>query len=239
MLSIIHTAIITLHILAGITALLVAPVAMIVHKGGTAHRRWGKVYFWAMFAICLSAVGMLFFRFNPFLAGVTALSFYSALTGYRVLYRKRALAGAAPIFDRMAAWLALAAGMGLTGWGINALINPPAGFGLTFAILPLVFGIFVFNQGLVDLRLFRTPPVDRQWWWYYHMERMLGAYIATLTAFLVQTVTPRLPAFDLVWIVWVAPGVIGGVLIGVWIKHYRRKFTPSQVVAPALAVSGD
>ncbi len=239
MLSIIHTAIITLHILAGITALLVAPVAMIVHKGGTAHRRWGKVYFWAMFAICLSAVGMLFFRFNPFLAGVTAMSFYSALTGYRVLYRKRALAGAAPLFDRMAAWLALAAGTGLIGWGINALLNQRPGSSLTFAILPLVFGLFVFNQGVVDLRLFRQPAADRRWWWYYHMERMLGAYIATVTAFLVQTVAPRLPAFDLVWIVWVAPGVIGGVLIGVWIKHYRRKFTPSQVIAPALAASGD
>jgi len=239
MLAIIHTAIITLHILAGVTALLVAPVAMIVHKGGPAHRRWGKVYFWAMFAICVSAVGMLFFRFNPFLAGVTAMSFYSALTGYRVIYRKRALAGAAPLFDRVAAWLALAAGTGLIGWGVNALLNPQPGFGLTFAILPLVFGLFVFNQGVVDLRLFRQPAADRRWWWYYHMERMLGAYIATLTAFLVQTVTPRLPAFDLVWIVWVAPGVIGGVLIGRWIRHYRGKFSQPKGIVPLAATSGD
>jgi len=239
MLDIVHTAFITLHVLAGITALFVAPAAMIVHKGGTAHRRWGKVYFWAMFAICVSAVGMLFFRFNPFLAGVTALSFYSALTGYRVLYRKRALAGAAPLFDRMAAWMALAAGVGLAGWGINALITPPAGVGLTFAILPIVFGLFVFSQGMTDLRLFAAPAVDRQWWWTYHMERMLGAYIATVTAFLVQTVAPRLPDFGFVWIVWVAPGVIGGVLIGRWIRYYRGKFAQAQVVTPALTASGD
>jgi len=37
-----------IHILAGTIALLVAPIALLTVKGGPTHRRWGKVYFWAM-----------------------------------------------------------------------------------------------------------------------------------------------------------------------------------------------
>ena len=37
-----------IHVLAGTLALVVAPVALVTAKGGLTHRRWGKVYFWAM-----------------------------------------------------------------------------------------------------------------------------------------------------------------------------------------------
>jgi uncharacterized membrane protein len=36
------------HVLAGTLALVVAPIALLTAKGGLAHRRWGKVYFWSM-----------------------------------------------------------------------------------------------------------------------------------------------------------------------------------------------
>jgi hypothetical protein len=37
-----------LHIAAGFIGFFVAPVALAVRKGGPAHRRWGRVFFWAM-----------------------------------------------------------------------------------------------------------------------------------------------------------------------------------------------
>ncbi|SDY90168.1 DUF2306 domain-containing protein [Hymenobacter psychrophilus] len=37
-----------LHIAAGFTGFFVAPVALLVRKGGAAHRLWGRVFFWAM-----------------------------------------------------------------------------------------------------------------------------------------------------------------------------------------------
>lgn len=65
---------------------LVAPLAMLAVKGGPAHRWWDKIFFWSMFWIFASTLGLMFFRFNCFLIIIAILSFYSALTGYRVLY---------------------------------------------------------------------------------------------------------------------------------------------------------
>ena len=45
-----------LHIVAGTFALAVAPVAMIVKKGGTTHRRWGKSYVYAMLVVALTSL---------------------------------------------------------------------------------------------------------------------------------------------------------------------------------------
>jgi uncharacterized membrane protein len=36
------------HIAAGFLGFFMAPVALAVQKGGVAHRRWGRVFFWAM-----------------------------------------------------------------------------------------------------------------------------------------------------------------------------------------------
>ena len=44
------------HVLAGTLALVVAPIAILTAKGGLAHRRWGKVYFWSMAVVAASAV---------------------------------------------------------------------------------------------------------------------------------------------------------------------------------------
>jgi hypothetical protein len=45
-----------IHILAGTIALLVAPIALLTVKGGPTHRRWGKVYFWAMAVVAVTAL---------------------------------------------------------------------------------------------------------------------------------------------------------------------------------------
>ena len=48
-----------LHILAGTVALIVAPIALMTVKGGPTHRRWGKVYFWAMGVVAATAIVVL------------------------------------------------------------------------------------------------------------------------------------------------------------------------------------
>ena len=78
-----------LHVIAGTIALIVAPIAMLTVKGGRTHRRWGKVYFWAMAGIALTAVVLAIRRPVVFLGLLAVFSFYSAFSGYRVLYRKR------------------------------------------------------------------------------------------------------------------------------------------------------
>ena len=84
------------HILAGFTAFFIAPVPLLTAKGGKTHRRWGKIYFWAMALMAATAMVLALWRPVLFLAFISVFSFYFAFRGYRVLSHKRPSAGARP-----------------------------------------------------------------------------------------------------------------------------------------------
>ena len=77
-----------IHIVFGAVALFIAPLAMVTVKGGLWHRRWGKLYFWAMAGVAVTATVMCWLRTGLFLFLIAILSFYLALSGYRVLRQK-------------------------------------------------------------------------------------------------------------------------------------------------------
>jgi uncharacterized membrane protein len=214
-----------IHVVAGFIALIMAPVAMRTQKGGKQHRRWGKVYFWAMFVIFVSALGLLYFRPNFFLFMISILSFYGAFSGYRALYRKNPARGEQAIWlDWAAAAIALTAGAGFMTWGILSVagvidIVIPGAFGF----IAVGFGFFLASDAYKDMRSFRQPPADRNWWWYYHIEHMSGSYIAAVTAFAVQNLTRLMPV-ELMWLPWVIPVAVGAPLIARTIRAYRQKF---------------
>src|SRR2546425_1221224 len=79
------------HVAAGTLALFVAPIPMLTAKGGGSHRRWGKVYFWAMAGVAATAIVLAVWKPVVFLALLAVFSFYSAFYGYRALSRKRPL----------------------------------------------------------------------------------------------------------------------------------------------------
>lgn len=225
-----------LHVAAGMLALVSGPMAMVLAKGGRGHRRWGQLFFWAMFVIFVSALCVLIARPNVFLLVIAILSFYSAFSGYRVLYRKRPTASGANAgrLDWAAALIALVAGASFIVWGLLTLTTAPPDWLVPFAILGMVFGLSLAATALTDLRGFRQRAPDRHWWWYYHMSRMLGAYIAAVTAFVVQNVSPLL-APEYAWLTWVAPTAIGSPAISYWVRHYRQKFDRSAVNLPTPA----
>jgi uncharacterized membrane protein len=233
--SALHHALIIIHVAGALIALVVAPVAMIATKGGRTHIFWGRVYFWAMFVTNIFALALLYWRFNTFLFGVVVTSFYSSLTAYRAIYRKR---GQVTPYDWSITTAALITGIALVAWGaltglsVTAQYMPSGGnMGIVGVILPIIFGIAIANDAWTDVKMYRSPSPDRRWWWYYHMERMLGSYIGLSTALMVQQVGPRLPE-SLAWLAWVAPSVVGVPLIAMWITHYRRKFTSAARPLP-------
>ncbi|MBX3050137.1 MAG: hypothetical protein KF753_01615 [Caldilineaceae bacterium] len=233
-----ETVSIVSHVAAGFTAMVVAPVAMLTQKGGAQHRRWGKVYFWAMFAIFITALALVYFRPNFFLFMISILSFYGAFTGYRAIYRKHPERGNSPIWlDWLGAGTAAVAGLAFLTWG--GLIA----FGLLVSQIPPVFGLIGVGFGvslgldaISDMRSFLQRSADRNWWWYYHISRMSGSYIAAVTAFTVQNVTRYMPA-ELAWLPWVLPALIGTPLIARTVRHYRRKFESRRAVPAGRAVA--
>jgi hypothetical protein len=210
------------HVTAGLAGLVVAPAVMAMHKGGRNHRRWGFVYFWAMMALCASALALMAYRPNPFLFGVTILSGYSALAGVRVLRRK--LPGTpADRLDFAAAWVALGGGLLLLALAAAIALGWLPRFPGQLAIPAAVFGVLLGPGAWKDLRRLRQPPATRSWWWYEHMARMGGSYIALVTAFAVNQVAPRLPD-GVAWFTWILPTLVGTPLLVLWVRRYRRRF---------------
>ncbi|RLT41990.1 MAG: hypothetical protein DWI57_06180 [Chloroflexi bacterium] len=233
-----ETASVVSHVAAGFTALVMAPLAMMTQKGGNQHRRWGKIYFWAMFAIFVTALALVYFRPNFFLFMISILSFYGAFTGYRALYRKRPERGEGPIWlDWLGAGIAAVAGLvfllwgGLTAIGLLVTQIPPV-----FGLIGVGFGVSLCGDAIGDMRTFLQPSTDRNWWWYYHIQRMSGSYIAAVTAFTVQNVTRLMPD-EVAWLPWVLPALIGTPLIARSVRHYRQKFENRRLAQTASALA--
>jgi uncharacterized membrane protein len=137
-----------LHIGAGMTAFFVAPVAMLVRKGGKVHAFWGNVFFWGMVAVAASAVPLTILHPNAFLFLVAVFSFHLSWSGYRAVRRRRAAnpARAARVDLGVAVGMVLFY-LALAGWGVHLFTLRPhhpfgyvslafAGIGLRFSGVP-------------------------------------------------------------------------------------------------------
>jgi uncharacterized membrane protein len=200
------------HIVNGTVALVIAPLAMMTVKGGRWHRRWGKIFFWAMAGVALSATIMCFIRTGMFLFLVAIFSFYFALTGYTALQRKTPN-DRPGLLDWCASVAMLVAGVVFFGTGaVDANLGAERW-------LRLVFGFFALLLSATDIRRYFKPSQSKRAWWFEHMGRFLGAYIATVTAFSVVNFQ-FLPSF----LRWFWPTAIGVPLIIIWQSYYKRKF---------------
>jgi hypothetical protein len=221
----IFKTVLIIHILFGSVALFVAPAAMMTGKGGDWHRRWGKVFFWAITAVAVTAVVLSVIRSGLFFLLIAVFSFYLALTGYRILYRKTAQQRAGKV-DWAAASTMIVGSLALIAQGVLAMMSSSAG------VVPLVFGVIGLWLAASDVREFLHHPADKMAWWYSHMTRMMAAYIATVTAFSVVNMK-FLPQVTR----WLWPTVIGTAAIVIWTRYYRRKFNARRTTK-AVAVAG-
>ena len=85
----------------------------------------------------------------------------------------------------------------------------------------LVFGV-IYTQGVWrEYKKFKFPPSGKLFWYYMHIGQMSGAYIATVTAFLVNNGRwfPFVPGI----VLWLLPAAVGVPLITQTIKKYKNK----------------
>ena len=211
--------ILTTHMVSGALALVVAPLAMLVAKGGNAHRLWGKVFFYAMAVVASTAIIAGIMRPNFLMAMVAVFSFHMIASGYRALHLKKLHQGLRPTrTDMLIHGTAGVVNGGLFLWGLAHLLM---GHRDTGSIIFLVFGaiglIFVWR----DLQRFYKRTHDKRQWLYAHMTGFLGGYIATVSAFSAVNLDMIKP----VWLQWLWPTIIGSPLIAYWVRHYRQRFT--------------
>lgn len=211
-----------LHIFAGFTALVTGLVPMFSKKGSKTHTTWGKVYYWAMFIVAITALIRFQMKLNLiFLTGIAVFSFYNTFTGVRLIRRKD---NPKPEFiDWFGAILMVISSLGMLYFSYLAYQKDNIFYTILFAI----FGLFMFVLSYEDLRVFsgnkqidNDVPLQTRYWFQNHISRMGGSYLATLTAFLVVNNPPFIPGL----VVWIAPGVIGGFVIARTRRFYMNKF---------------
>ena len=222
-----------LHVACGAVGFVCAPVALATAKGGKTHRRWGKIYFWAMTGVAATALVLSLALPIFFLAMVAVFSFYSAFAAYRILYLKDMYRGARPkAVDWLAAVVTVMSSFLLFLMGFLKPELMRVGLiqvaGHTVSIVAIVFGLIGMRLGQASILRFIKPPEEKMFWWYGHMQGMIGSYIAAMTAFSAVNFSHW---FGPAWWVWLWPTIVGVPAIAIWTAYYKKRFLPKPKIA--------
>jgi uncharacterized membrane protein len=222
-----------LHIACGVVAFLCAPVALLTAKGGGAHRRFGKIYFWAMAGVAVTALILSFALPVYFLAMVAVFSFYAAFAAYRILYLKDLnKGGRAKPMDWLAAVVTAVSSLTLLVMGFARPELMHVGLihvaGHTVSIVSIVFGFIGTQLGASSILGFLRPSDEKMFWWFEHMQGMIASYIAAMTAFSAVNLSHW---FGAAWWVWLWPTIVGVPAISIWTAYYKKKFSPKTKTA--------
>ncbi len=209
------------HVLSGVVALGAAVFATASRKGALFHRRVGSVFFWAMLGVGVTAIPVTFVRPNPFLFFIALFSFYMAFAGYR-RGRKRHSDTA---IDVVGAWLMVVFALVMIAYGAFMIVSGnPLGWALaSFGGLGATFGVEDVLRSRRSDPHFEKVKV--------HVARMLGGTIATITAVLVQQVTPLVNSSLVQVALWLGPTIVLTPMIFFW--NWRITVTKKYRLLPA------
>jgi uncharacterized membrane protein len=221
-------ALLITHILTGFTALVVGLVPMFAKKGSRLHNLTGLFYVYCMITVAITALLLCvlqpFKMMRLFLTGIAVFSFYLSMSGWRATKQKD---GRVPIVDKVLIYVTALVSVAMVGFGIYLLaLNGPSFFPILFSF----FGVLTFTFAGRDIKAI-NQPTEKMHWFFQHFTRMGGSYIATFTAALVTNISRVLPANSPEWMAiasWIAPGILGGMIIGRTVAYYKKKFEEKE-----------
>jgi hypothetical protein len=216
------------HASAGLITLIAGISAMIFPKKLKIHRPSGKIFYYAMWYVLVTAFILAFVKSNVFLFLVGVLVFNSNTMGLQSLklYKsKNPVVG----WKEWTIWLVSVALLSICQF---YLIRQ---YGLRFDggfVVINVFSLVLLASLLKDLNLLIRKNYTKKQYLVSHIGKMGGAFIGAITAAMVQNVQS-----DPVWIAWLLPTVIfTPVLIyysrsvrkGTFWKVSKSKFAPLE-----------
>ena len=160
----------------------------------------------------ISAVVAMFVAFmpnhqSPFLFAIGIFSMYFVITGKRALKFKHKNPNLLP--DKWIARIMIISGI--------LMILLPIVVSKTINIVLCVFAVVGIVFSVKDLILYKNPEKLKKSWLKLHLGKMIGAYIAATTAFVV--VNQFFPSIY----GWFIPGIVGGFFIMYWIRKLNVK----------------
>ncbi len=207
-----YQALLIFHIILGFYSLLIVPVVFMFKTGSSNHKKWGKTFFYSMLGVGCSALALSLLKFNLFLLSVGVFTLYMVSSGYRAIFTKGLHENQKPHWiDWSITLLNLGFGLGLILYGIFFSDG-------NLQVLSLIFGGITVFTGLGGLKGLIQKPSDSKHWIYRHISGMLGAYIATWTAFSAT----NLDFMPTLWR-WTWPSILGSIVIAYFIRRERKK----------------
>lgn len=215
--------VLAIHIAAGVIALVVAPVAIAMHKRRRQHKVWGLLFFWSMTVVFVTAVLLSTIKWIPFLLMISVFSYYSVFSAYRWKFLKRLHRhDTLKWYDWFAVILNAIFNVIYIGWGIYLIV---IGTSSVFPYLAIGFGTLGSLISKENIFLFLKPHRANAWL-YRHIGGMIGGFIATLTAFSSQVM-----GFLPVWLQWSWPSLIGIPLLMLFTQAMKRKTGRSEMIS--------
>ncbi|WP_293871980.1 DUF2306 domain-containing protein [Flavobacterium sp.] len=209
-----------IHIITGSIGLFTGTINIIRKKGDQFHKLVGNFFFLSMIINAVAGFVMSILHKNLFLSIIAVFSFYMTATGQRFLSLKTIDKDQKPkTIDWILTLTMLLFALFFIIFGFYLLINYNK-----FGTVLLVFGLISILMAKKDIAIYQGKVKFKNYWLLIHIQRMIGAYIAALTAFLVvnNTYLPSLVA-------WLLPTVILTPLIFYWSKKNAGKVIAKDV----------
>jgi hypothetical protein len=219
---------IALHIATGVTGAVTFWIPVLGRKGSPNHRKWGKVFAFALmatgsFAVCMSLMTLAMpMATHPHLEGRFDAFFIRGMFGWMMLHTglltiNLAYYGWLAVTNRnrhernrtalnlALQWIVIVAALvcALEGWMIGQ---------------PLMMAIAVVGvaTGWTNLVFLNKPQIARVDWLKEHIKALVGAGISVYTAFMAFGSVRILPELALHPFLWAVPLVVG---LGIIIWH--------------------
>lgn len=203
-----------IHAFFGGLGLIAGMISIFVKKGGFNHKRTGKIFSYTM--IISSLVSLIVARMpnheNLFLFLIGIFTIYLILAGNRALTLKSKTKTKADWIDKLVSGIMLLVSIGMLILGIIGMIQK-----VENSILYLFFGGFGVFMTIRDFQTFQVFTEKKDAWLISHLGRMMGALIASVTAFLVAGLHIGTT------LVWIMPTILGTVYIVHWNRRLKSK----------------
>lgn len=201
-----------IHAFLGGLGLITGMISIIAKKGSINHKKAGKVFSIAM--LISSLIAIIISRMpnhqNLFLMLIGIFTIYMVLAGNRALTLKSKIKDHADSIDKLISGSMLVASIIMIVIGMIGTSRH-----VTNSVLYLFFGAFGLFMTIRDFQTFKTFKENKNEWLINHVGRMVGALIASVTAFLVAGLNVS------TLMVWILPTIIGTAYIIYW----SRKLT--------------
>lgn len=199
-----------IHAFFGGIGLIAGIGSILLKKGSVPHKRMGKLFSIGMLTSSIISLPIAWMpnHKNLFLFLIGLFTIYLVLMGNRVLTFKSKTKLNADIIDKIISGSMLILSLIMLFIGIYGLINT-----MNNSILYVFFGSFGLFSTIKDFRFFKNQGKNK--WLTNHVGKMVGAFIASVTAFIVA-------GLELGNIIsWTLPSILGTIYIIYWIKKLK------------------